>query len=106
MCGQPGHKTQPHAWLTTSFLSLDGFKTERSFDCKLRGSLKCQAYFLKCYARLFFLLADVRSTGAGIKCLYCTQAVFACILIPLLMFLTRLIWNFIYRHFSCQIKVK
>ena len=42
---------------------------------KLRGSLVCLAYFLTCNSLVFFdqAMEDVRSTGAGIKCLYCME---------------------------------
>ena len=44
------------------------------FICKLRRSLVWLAYFLRCYPWVF-VPTDVRSTGAGVKCLYCIMYV-------------------------------
>ena len=52
---------------------MDNLTTENSFISKLRGSLMCLAYSLHIINGYLSnqTLADVRSTGAGIKCLYC-----------------------------------
>ena len=85
---QSGHDTRPHAWLPHSFLGMDAWMTSQlnvAMFRKLRWSLKCLAYLLKCYQRVFYnqALADHRSTGAGIKCLNCMVCIikqFACLL--------------------------
>ena len=73
-----GHNTRPHTRLPQRFLGMDALVTSQlnvGLICKLRGSLMCLAYFLTCYPWVFVQpgTADVRSTGAGIKCLYCTD---------------------------------
>ena len=50
----------PHNWTLIAFIR------------KLRCSYMCMAYCLRCYPRVFVQLADIRSTGAGIKGLHCT----------------------------------
>ena len=75
MSGHPGHNTRRTpdchpislAWVHgTSQLKESSIR-------KLCGSLMCLAYFLTCYPWVLFnqALADVQSTGAVIKCLYC-----------------------------------
>ena len=62
---QCGHNARPHARLPHKLMGMDAWMTSKlnvALVRKLRGSLMClhnQA------------LADVRSTGAGITCLYC-----------------------------------
>ena len=79
MCGQPGHNTQPHARLQPSFQSIDAWITS-----KLNEALVCKSrVLLMSLADIFDILsmgvlynqalANVWSTGAGIKCLYCTS---------------------------------
>ena len=74
MRGQSGHHTQPHVRLTPSFMDMDDWFTSKligDFISKLRGSLMCLDNFLTCYPWVLYNQAqeDVRSTGAGTKCL-------------------------------------
>ena len=65
----PGCHTISGAWMTSQL--------NVSLMCKLRWSLICLAYFLTNYIHgcsYNQALADVRSTGARIKCLYCSVA--------------------------------
>ena len=76
MRGQPEHNTRPHVRLPPSFLGMNAWMTSQlnvALIHKLRGSSICLAYFLTCYPWMLYnqALVDVRSTGAGIKCLYC-----------------------------------
>ena len=50
----------------------DYVKSKSSFDSHFDRSLKCSAYFFDVTHGCLFnhALADVRSTGAGIQCLY------------------------------------
>ena len=68
MRGQPGQNIRPHARLLPRFhghVSMDDLTTERSFD----SQAMCVIDVLGCLYNQ--ALADVRSTGAGTKCLYC-----------------------------------
>ena len=74
----PVKNTRLHARLPPSFMDLDARKTSQLYMAlirKLRGSLMCVAYFrhviLVCLYNL--ALADIRLTGAGINCLYCSS---------------------------------
>ena len=77
MRGQPGHDTQPHARLQPSFQGIDAWITSElneALVCKLRVSLMSLSdiFDIPSMGVLYNqALADVRSTGAGIKCLYC-----------------------------------
>ena len=77
MLGQPGHNTRPHAWSPPSFLGMNAWMTSKlnaALIRTLRGSLMCLAYFFDMVPNGVFhnqALADVWSTDAGIKCLYC-----------------------------------
>ena len=74
MPGQLGHKTRLHARLPHSFVNMDDLTNERSFGSKAARAIDVLVFFLTCYPLGFHnqALADVRSTDAGIKCLYCT----------------------------------
>ena len=67
-----------HARLPRSFLGMDAWITSQlnvALIFKLRGSFMCLAYFFGHVTNWCLnkrALADVRSTGAGIKWLYCT----------------------------------
>ena len=61
------HSTRPNARLQPSFLGMDDLNV--ILIRKLRGSLMYFDYFLTCLYNQ--ALADVRSTGVGIKSLYC-----------------------------------
>ena len=79
MPGQPGRNTRLHSRMLHNFLGMDAWMTSQmkvALIRKVRGSLMCLAYFfLTCYPLEFQnqALADVRSTGSGIKCLYCKR---------------------------------
>ena len=79
MRGQPGHNTQPHARAQPSFQGIDAWITSElneALVCKLRVSLMSLSdiFDIPSVGVLYNqALADVRSTGAGIKCLYCTS---------------------------------
>ena len=77
MCGQPGHtcSTRPHYRLPPSFLVMDAW---------MISQLKVAVICVIDVFGLFFdmlpmgvcakkALADVRSIGSGIKCLYCSE---------------------------------
>ena len=72
-----GHCTRPHARLQPSFLDMDARMTSQlnvGLIGELHGSLMCFDMFLwhVIHGCLYNqALADVRSTDAGIKCLYC-----------------------------------
>ena len=77
MRGQPEQNTRPHYRLPPSFLDMNARMNSQlnvALIRKLWGSLMCLSYF--CHATNGFLynqaLPDVRSTGAGIKCLNCS----------------------------------
>ena len=78
MRGQPGHNAQPHARLQPSFQSIDAWITSElneALVCKLRVSLMSLAdiFDITSMGVLYNqALADVRSTGAGIRCRHCT----------------------------------
>ena len=77
MRGQPGHNTQLHDRLQPSFHGIDAWITSElneALVCKLRVSLMSMAgiFDIPSMGVLYNqALADVRSTGAGIKCRYC-----------------------------------
>ena len=77
MSGLPWNSSQPHARWPHSFLGMDACVTSRlNVDLvhKLRVSLVCLAYYFwhVIHGCLYnHALVDVRSTGAGIKCLHC-----------------------------------
>ena len=75
MRGQLGHSTRPHTRLLFSFLGMDAWMTLQlnTSSIRKRGSLICLAYLLTSFLGVCTTShrADVRSTGAGIKCLYC-----------------------------------
>ena len=73
---QPGHNTQPHVRLPTSFLGMDAWMTSKlnvDLICKLREPLVYLDYLWDAIPRCLYnqALAIVRSTGAGIRCLNC-----------------------------------
>ena len=71
---QPGHNIRPHAHLPRTIWERIASQLNVALIRKLRGSLLFLAYFFKCHPRVYVqhkALADVRSTGAGIKSLYC-----------------------------------
>ena len=76
MRGQPGQNTRPHSRSSASFLGMDAWMNSQlnvvlfSMLCR---SLMCLFYFCHVTNGLLYncALPDVRSTGAGIKCLYC-----------------------------------
>ena len=77
MRGQPRHNSPPHSQLPpTSFLGIGDLKTERSFDSQVSWVIDVLCLFsLTCYPWVFQYkeaLADVLSTGAGIKYVCCT----------------------------------
>ena len=66
--------TRPHARLPPSFLGIKDLTTERSFNSQARWAIDelwlfCWHVIQGCLYNL--VLADVRSTRAEIKCLYC-----------------------------------
>ena len=78
MPGQPGHKIRPRARLPPSLLDIDAWMTPQikvALIRKLRESLMCFAYIFEMLSMGVLLynqaVTDVRSTGAGIKCLQC-----------------------------------
>ena len=77
MCGQPSHNTPPHARLQHILLGVDAsydLTTERSFDSQATWVIDVLGISIWHVIHGFLYnqaLADVRSTGAGIKCLYC-----------------------------------
>ena len=77
MPGQPGHNARPHAQLQPSCQGIDAWVTselDEGLVCKLSVSLMSLAdiFDIPSMGVLYNqALADVRSTGAGIKCLYC-----------------------------------
>ena len=76
-CLGTGRNTRPHARLSSSFLGMDALRTsipKVPLICKLCWSLVYLVYFLTCYSWIVYdqTLSDAQSTGAGIKCLYCT----------------------------------
>ena len=77
MRGQPGHNAQPHARLKPSFQGIDAWITSElneALVCKLRVSLMSLSdiFDIPSMGVLYNqALADVRSTRAGIKCVYC-----------------------------------
>ena len=78
MRGHPGHNSRPHARYQPSVRGMDTWmfsQLDAALIRKLRGSLVFLAYFfLTAYPWVLYneTLVDVRSTGAGIKCLYCS----------------------------------
>ena len=79
MHGQAVHSTRPHARLPPSFLvrMITGPwpRNWAYFIRQINGSLMCLAHFSWFVTHGFLYnqaLENVRSTGAGIKCLYCT----------------------------------
>ena len=77
MPGQPGHNTRSHARLPPSFMGMDALMTSQlnvALNRKLLGSFMCLAYLLTCYPLVFVQpgISRLRSTGAGIKYLYCS----------------------------------
>ena len=79
--GNPGHNTQPHAQLPPSFLVTDAWMISQlnvALIGKLHGSLLCLAHFFDRWLSMFLYnqsLADVRSTGAGMKYLHCIKEI-------------------------------
>ena len=74
MCGQPEHNTRPHSRLQPSFLGMDNLTTECSFDSQAMWVIDLLGLiFLLFWCLYDQALADIRSTGAGIKCLYCRR---------------------------------
>ena len=74
MRGQPGLNTQPHVRLQPSFQDITS-EVNEALVCKLRVSLMVLSdiFDIPSMGVLYNqALSDVRSTGAGIKCLYCT----------------------------------
>ena len=74
---QTGRNTRPHTQFPSSFLGMSARMTSqvnKVLIYKQRGPLMFVAYFLTYYSWSLYkqALADVRSTGAGIKCLYCS----------------------------------
>ena len=78
MCWQPGHNTRPHAQLSARFLGMDAWMTSQ-LNVVLISTLLSHwfAWIIVWHVINMLLhnqaLADVRSTGAGIKYLYCTH---------------------------------
>ena len=76
MCGQTRHNTRSHARLPHSSMNmdaLDNFKTECNFESQATWVIDVVGLFLRhdtdgCLYNQ--VLADIRSTGAGNKCLY------------------------------------
>ena len=77
----PRHNTLLHARLQPSFLGMGAWMTSQMILVlirKLSGSLRLLAFRHVIHACLYNqALADVRSFGAGIKCLYCIIVVFS-----------------------------
>ena len=78
MRGRTGHNIRLHVRLPPSYQGIDAWKTLQlniALVPKLRGSLMGFAYILSCYPWCLYnqALANVRSIGAGIKCLYCSS---------------------------------
>ena len=76
MPGQHWYNSRPHACLAPSFLgtnALDDLTNARSFDLHITWVIDVLGLFLTCYHGCLYnqALADVRSTCAGFKCLYC-----------------------------------
>ena len=78
MRGQPGHNTAPLALLPPSLQCMDDLTTERSFGSQATWLTDVLGLFFNIlYVGVFYnqALADVRSTDAGIKCLYCSSSI-------------------------------
>ena len=77
MRGHPEHNTRQHARLTVRFLGKDAWMTSQlnvALIRKLRGSLIYLAFLDGIHENLYNrALTDVRSTGEGIRHLYCIQ---------------------------------
>ena len=71
MRGQVGHKTRPHAQLPSSCMGMDDLTTDSpaTWVIDVLGLL----FDIKHRCLYNQALANVRSTGAGIKCLYCIE---------------------------------
>ena len=67
------HNTRPYTRLPPGFMGMDDLTTD--LIRKQRVSLMSLGFVLNCYLWMLYnqALADVPSTGAGIKCLYCTS---------------------------------
>ena len=81
MRGQPGHNTRLHARLPPSFQGMERWIASQlnvALSRKLRGSLMCLAHFWHAIHGCLYIQAqlDVRSIGAGIKCLHCRNLEF------------------------------
>ena len=75
--GNPGiiHDRMPD--FSHCFLGVNAWMTSQlnvALICELSGSFMCLAYFVIYECCHNQALADVRSTGAGIKCLYCSAS--------------------------------
>ena len=74
MSRQPRHNTSQHAQLPPTFLGRDDLTTGLSFDSKATWvtDVLSMLFWHVIHGCLYNqALADIRSTGAGIKCLYC-----------------------------------
>ena len=73
MSGLPRHTSRPHTGLPASFLILEDLTTERSFVLQATCVIDVLGLFFDVIHEFLDnqTLPDVRSTGSGIKYLYC-----------------------------------
>ena len=73
MRGQPGHNTRVNATQIPGHGYMDDLTTERSYDVQAMWIIDVLGFFIHFIHRRVYnqALADVRSTGAGIKCQHC-----------------------------------
>ena len=66
---------------------MDDLKTERSFDLQATSAIDVLNLFFihGCFTQHIQAMADVRSTGTGSKCLYCSSKVDDTILMILMV---------------------
>ena len=72
MPGHTGHNTRPHAQFP-GYGCMDDLTTENSFNSQATWVIMSLIYLLDPGCLYNQALADVRSTGAGIRCVYCTM---------------------------------
>ena len=70
MPGQSGHNTRPHTQLTSSVLGMDAYLNDLQIECSFNvfGLFHWHVIYGCSYTQA---PADLWSTGAGIRCLYC-----------------------------------
>ena len=78
MLGQLGHNIRPHARFSPSFVGMNALMTSQLNVIYLAWVIGVLGSFVTCNPWCLYnqALANVRSTGAGIKYLYSTDMVY------------------------------